>query len=852
MLTVKLRKRGKIDGHLYRPGDVVTVDSLRALDMVKDGKGEIVEGYVPAKVVERLPAPVYQLPAIPVAKVAPKPLLPLWVVIPTIGRKDWLKRTLAAVFLNAPDNLLACVVDDASDDGTGEMLAGMALVRQGRVKVIHNPRRLGVNAARDIGIKAAPKDAVIVEVDDHDAPEFGALTAIAERFTAGADALYGDVIFTNTDGTALRYQDKEDYRDCLLMEANPLGGLRAYRREWYDRVGGYRADEFPAGHLGLFLRFAERGARIDRLAQPLCRAVLDEGCISVRMAADCERMATRLMARARMGVLFEALPEPAPPDFSDVKEGVKGAPVTGRVGVIIPLYRSREYARPLAVSLVGNGLHPEGNAVWVSDGDGDYELPGLVVTLSHNTGFAHACNVGAAHCEKSEYLCLLNADTQVTAGWLDPLVKFMDEHPDVAVVGPRIENMRGALDSLGSELHLPSETYQHVRGGKTDKPLERDMVTFACALIRRTVWDEIGGLDERFLRGYCEDADFCMKVKARGHRIFCLPASTITHEGEHSRAAAHETVTANQELFRQRWVRTGKVDQFARGRGIAPQVGGKIVACYIALNEAEYLAASIESVSPVADEIIVVEGGNEWAEKAGWCGPDRRSDDGTLDILSGLAAKDKRIRVISGAWKDKTEQRNVYARLLKRGDWLLMVDADEVFYEDGLWRMAYLMRHHDVVPCMYHTLWNNFQTVACGAVWDHYVAYKAMRWGAGYSYSHHTFVETPDGKAVTHTAGVRLAPSLNERLFAHYAWVKPLKKIAAKIAYYECLPEAEGRVRPGYMEDVFLGWRQNPKEIEQKYGTHPFGGGTTLPVVVDHPAPIARLLAAKHLGGEGW
>lgn len=514
------------------------------------------------------------------------------------------------------------------------------------------------------------------------------------------------------------------------------------------------------------------------------------------------------------------------------------------VSIVVPLFRSRRFVSRLLQSLSGADPTPL-ELIFVSDGDGYYDVPQKQVIIPARRGYAGAVNSGAREAA-GRYICLLNADVEVRQGWLAPMVRLLESSTDVGAVGNRNLDARGRMDSVGSEFSWATGNFEHCLRGRPDVPsperdsvAERDAMTAACLLVRRNLWERLGGMDEAYRVAYFEDTDFCLRLRAAGYRILYCPDSAIVHHKGHSGASGHRFYRANRDLFHRRWVETGLVDMFARMRGRRVH-GGDVVACYIVLNEAEFIAPSIESVYPLADRIVIVEGGNDYAVAAGLCGPDKRSSDGTLDAMRAVDDPERKIEVVSGAWRDKAEQRNAYAARLRPGDWMLAMDGDEVFYEAGLWRLSALMHRCDVVMPGFDLFWNDFDTVGTG-IWNEFQQVKAVRWAAGYHYRDHNCPCDAAGRPVTRLG--RLIRT-DERLYAHYSWVKPVAKLRAKAAYYERQPGARERMRPRYMEDVFLAWREKPEEISRRHGTHPFGGGGAERFTGRHPGPIARRIEA--------
>lgn len=251
-----------------------------------------------------------------------------------------------------------------------------------------------------------------------------------------------------------------------------------------------------------------------------------------------------------------------------------------KLSIIIPLFHSRPHVGTLRTALGQTAERSGGDEwIWVSDGDGDYPgLPGKFIELPENKGFSTACNAGVK-AARGEYVCLLNADTIPKPGWIEPLIAALDADPKLGIVGPSIWTPEGTLDCVGSRWDRVNQVWEHIGGGQPwhpdlDKELvERDMVTFACAVIRRSLWDELGGLDEAYNPAYWEDADFSMRARERGWKIAVCPQAQIVHVRGHSGAAVHgDAAKRNQERFLKTWVYSGRMFQFIAQ---APRQRGK-------------------------------------------------------------------------------------------------------------------------------------------------------------------------------------------------------------------------------------------------------------------------------------
>src|SRR5690606_33377430 len=97
-------------------------------------------------------------------------------------------------------------------------------------------------------------------------------------------------------------------------------------------------------------------------------------------------------------------------------------------------------------------------------------------------------------------------------------------------------------------------------------PGERDMVTGCCMMMRRSVFDEVGGFDIAYRIGYWEDSDINMQVKHRGYKVYFHPDSRIYHKIGHSRAGLHPFMMDNARLFYERWVDNHRIDPLVKAK----------------------------------------------------------------------------------------------------------------------------------------------------------------------------------------------------------------------------------------------------------------------------------------------
>lgn len=171
------------------------------------------------------------------------------------------------------------------------------------------------------------------------------------------------------------------------------------------------------------------------------------------------------------------------------------------------------------------------------------EFPGVqTIVLDKNYGFAEGYNRAIAQVD-SEYVVLLNSDVEVTDGWLEPVLAYLDAHSDVAAVQPKVRSWlrrthfehAGAAGGYLSKLYFPycrGRVLWHVEEdkGQYDTEAEVDWTSGACMCVRTKVYKECGGLDAAFF-AHMEEIDLCWRMRNAGWRLVCLPQSVVYHLG---------------------------------------------------------------------------------------------------------------------------------------------------------------------------------------------------------------------------------------------------------------------------------------------------------------------------------
>jgi len=182
-----------------------------------------------------------------------------------------------------------------------------------------------------------------------------------------------------------------------------------------------------------------------------------------------------------------------------------------------------------------------------------------VISSPLNLGFAGAVNRAAARAV-GEYLVLLNDDAVVEPGWLEALVTAADADPVAGAVGGRILSPDGSSREDGTVLWSDGsvtllDAYYRPVPEPPPGPRRVDHCSAVSLLVRRSVWEQVGGFDEGYFPAYHEDVDLALKIHALGRTVLYQPASTVRHRQGASASLRYRRflLRRNTARLRARW-----------------------------------------------------------------------------------------------------------------------------------------------------------------------------------------------------------------------------------------------------------------------------------------------------------
>lgn len=465
------------------------------------------------------------------------------------------------------------LVDDGSDDL--DFLEKLRKALDGsRYQLELLRKNVGIGRATNHGIRNA-RGRYIAFLDQDDLLSPDAVSVVREylKRDSSIDILYSDENKISNDGIFYDDFKKPDWSPERLRHQNYISHLSVIRKSLIEEAGYLSETLDGAQDHDLLLKCSELSKVVTHIPRVLYhwRAVET----STAFDPDSKRYASDAAVRSVQDHLDRVgIPGIATRMGNTYVNIDRALDDSGFTSIVIPTRGTISRLAGYELNLVENCLesifqksnHANIEVVVVIDSQGLGELEPVisrysgdalkVVEYSKDFNFSEKVNLGFVH-TVGDVVIALNDDTQIiTDDWVRKLRVYFNE-PDVAVVGPKLLFPDGLIQSAG---HFYSDGPQHVAAGVKSEaqgpfgilsfPSERSGLTFACVAIRRTVYDQVGGLDEGFPRAF-NDVDFGEKCSAMGYRMIWTPEVSLYHFESLSRDPAVEPFEVNR-LY-QRW-----------------------------------------------------------------------------------------------------------------------------------------------------------------------------------------------------------------------------------------------------------------------------------------------------------
>jgi O-antigen biosynthesis protein len=469
----------------------------------------------------------------------------------------WLVRAIDSVREQVYENWELCLADDASTEPHVRPLLERYAAADPRIHVVFRAQNGHISHASNSALELAHGEFVaLLDHDDELAPD-----ALAEVVLLLAGRPDADIVYTDEDKideAGRRYTPyfKPDYLPDLLKGQNCLSHLSVFRTALMRTVGGFRPGYEGSQDWDLALRVVDRTTP-DRVRH-IPKVLYHWRAISGSTAREVSEKDYSLDA-ARRALLdhfarrqIEVDVRPVPGSHWQIVY-----PLPARhplVSIVIPTYNAAALLHTCVASIFARTDYAPYEIVIVNNRSDDPETLALFAELTQEPNVHvidydapfnfSALNNFAVRQTRGDVLCLLNNDVEVvTHRWLDELVSHA-VRPEIGAVGAMLYfpdltmQHAGVVLGLGGVANHAFIKHPHGTGGQMNRARlvqNYSAVTAACLVIRRAVFEQVGGFNETDLPIAFNDIDFCLRVRAAGYRNLWTPFAELIHHESASR-----------------------------------------------------------------------------------------------------------------------------------------------------------------------------------------------------------------------------------------------------------------------------------------------------------------------------
>jgi GT2 family glycosyltransferase len=494
-----------------------------------------------------------------------QPLVSIIISVFDVDSK-WLRLAVQSVENQWYENWELCIVDDKSSNV--QTLKYLKSIQNPKIKVCYSSDNQGISAASNMTLSMAKGDYIaLMDHDDELTPD--ALCEVVKAINnQPADFIYSDEDKLELDGTYCEPHFKPNYSPDMFLSQNYLSHLGVIKKELVDRVGGFTVGLEGAQDYDLYLKVLEHTDKIVHIPKVLYHwrkipgstaAVFDDKSYAQDAGASAltKAMLRRELAAEVVGGKY--------PGTYRVKYAFSALPL---VSIIIPFKDKPDLLKMCIESILEKSSYSNFEIIGISNNSDEEEtfaemerlktLDNRISFFEHNVpfNFSEINNYAVNNHANGEHVLLLNNDIEISSpDWIESLLEF-SQREDVGAVGGKLYYPDGNLQHAGIIIGISGvagHSHKHQDGnhhGYFSRPnivQNLSAVTGACLMVKKGIYEEVGGLDADNLKIAFNDVDFCLRIREKGFLNVFTPYCEAYHHESISRG--HEITEEQQTRF---------------------------------------------------------------------------------------------------------------------------------------------------------------------------------------------------------------------------------------------------------------------------------------------------------------
>jgi len=480
------------------------------------------------------------------------------VIMPTYNTPElYLREAIDSVLAQVYDRFELCIADDASTVPHVSAILKEYAAMDDRIKLVFRPENGHIAHASNSALALASGE--FVALFDHDdvlTPDALFENVRVLNAHRDADMIYSDEDKVDDRGHRSNPYFKPDWSPETFLSRNYVSHLGVYRRSLVLDVGAFRPGFEGSQDYDLVLRIVERTSRIHHIPRVLYHWRIHAASVASGVGVK------NYAYDAAMNAIAEAMHRRSEPGRVEMLKDDPGNYVVRydlkrdwKVSIIIPTRDHAEDLERCLSSIFAKSSYRNFEVVILDNGSVESETavcfakwqalePERVKIVPHDVPFNYSeINNYAVRQSSGEIVLLLNNDTEVIArDWIEAMLE-QAQRPSVGCVGAKLLYEDDTIQHAGVVMRIGGVAGHSHRFYERDAPgyfhviktiNNYSAVTAACLMVRREIWDRMGGLDEQLTVAF-NDVDFCLRVREAGYRNVYVPHAELYHYESKSR-----------------------------------------------------------------------------------------------------------------------------------------------------------------------------------------------------------------------------------------------------------------------------------------------------------------------------
>ncbi len=485
-----------------------------------------------------------------------KPLISVIMPVYNVDAK-WLQLAIDSLNAQWYPHWELCISDDASSKK--ETIDFLNNLDDPNIKIIFLKENVNISGASNAALKLATGDYIaLMDNDDELTPD--ALYEVVKTINdQDADFIYSDEDKIEMDGQFTDPHFKPDYAPDMFLSQNYISHLGVIKKSLIDEVGAWTVGLEGSQDYDLYLRVLEKTDKIVHIPKVLYHWRKIPGSTAAEFSdkSYAQEAGLKALEQAMERRNIAAKVENAKyPGTYRVKYNIVEEPL---VSIVIPFKDKPELLDMCINSVMDRSTYQNYEIIGMSNNSEEAETFEMMEKLSakdkrvkfyeYNEPFNYSAinNYAVTHYSKGEHIILLNNDIEIISSeWIEALLEF---------------SQRENVGAVGAKLYYPNDTIQHAGviigiggvGGHSHKYFDRtdigyfsrlnlvqnvSAVTAACLMVKKTIFEEMNGLNEEDLKIAFNDVDFCLRLGEAGYQNIYTPYCEAYH---------HESISRGEE-----------------------------------------------------------------------------------------------------------------------------------------------------------------------------------------------------------------------------------------------------------------------------------------------------------------